>query len=58
LSRSAADELHLGCSSSAHQNVLFGEPSLSRYVLGYNTNMVKRNEAPKCYEEMLEPIEE
>jgi hypothetical protein len=30
----------------------------SRYVLGYNTNMVKRNEAPKCYEEMLEPIEE
>jgi hypothetical protein len=30
----------------------------SRYVLGYNTNMVKRNEAPKCYEKMLEPIEE
>jgi len=24
-------------------------------VLGYNTNMVKRNEAPKRYEELLEP---
>jgi len=43
--------------SSAHKDKegYFTPTYIVPVVLGYNTNMVKRNEAPKRYEELLEP---
>jgi iron(III) transport system substrate-binding protein len=43
--------------SSAHKDKdgYFTPTYINPVVLGYNTNMVKRNETPKRYEELLEP---
>ena len=43
--------------STAHKDKegYFTPTYINPVVLGYNTNMVKRNDAPKRYEELLEP---